>query len=78
MKTAFIISMALIMPIFSAYFIVEAIQRVPLQIELNEELSLNEEVKKNLTHPTQDIELGYQKNCRSGIVNIHRSIQCNV
>ena len=78
MKLAFLISMALILPIFLAYFLIEATQKLPLQIELNEELSLNEEVKKNLTHPTQDIELGYQKNCRSGIVNIHRSIQCNV
>lgn len=78
MKLAFMISMALILPIFAAYFVVEATQTIPLQIELNEELSLNDSINSRITHHTQDIELGYQKNCRSGIVNIHRAIQCNV
>ena len=78
MKLAFMISMALILPIFSAYFIVNADQKLPLQITLNEELSLNEGVKKKLTHHTQDMELGHQKNCRSGIINLQRSVQCNV
>lgn len=58
MKLAFLISMALILPIFSAYFIVNA---SPLQtdknIELSENVGVTDDLKTHITHHTQSIEL---------------------
>jgi len=77
MKLAFMISMALILPIFGAYFLVNASppQTEP-NIQLNENVVLTDSIKTHITHHTQDIEL--QKSCRSGIINMFREVKCNV
>ena len=79
MKTAFMISIALILPIFTAYFLVNSL---PLQtdktIELSESVGVTDELKTHITHHTQDIELGTQMRCRSGIINIAGKVLCNV
>ena len=79
MKTAFMISIALILPIFTAYFLVNASPpQTGKNLELSENVGVTDELKTHITHHTQDMELGHQKNCRSGIINLQRSVQCNV
>ena len=79
MKLAFMISIALILPIFTAYFLVNA---SPLQtgknLELSENVGVTDELKTHITHHTQDMELGMQKRCRSGIINLFGEVKCNV
>ena len=79
MKLAFMISIALILPIFTAYFVVNALPlHTDKKIELSENVGVQDDLKTHITHHTQDMELGHQKNCRSGIINLQRSVQCNV
>ena len=79
MKLAFMISIALILPIFTAYFVVNAL---PLHsdkiIELNESVGVTDNIKTHITHHTQDYELDTQMRCRSGVINIAGKVLCNV
>ena len=78
MKLAFLISMALILPIFSAYFIINA---SPLQngkmIELSENVGVNDELKTHITHHTQSIELK-RYYCNSVAEGFNKDMKCNV
>ena len=77
MKLAFMISITLILPIFTAYFITSPLQ-TDKTIELSESVGVTDELKTHITHHTQDIELGTQMRCRSGIINIAGKVLCNV
>ena len=79
MKTAFIISIAIILPIFTAYFLVNTSPlQIDKKIELNENVGVTDNIKTHITHHTQDYELDTQMRCRSGIINIAGKVLCNV
>lgn len=77
MKLAFLISMALILPIFSAYFIVNAIPpQISPNIELSENVGITDDLKTHITHHTQSIELkGYY--CFSVAEGFMKDQRCN-
>ena len=79
MKLAFMISMALVLPIFTAYFLVNTSPlQIDKKIELSESVGVKDDLKTHITHHTQDIELDTQKRCRSGVINIAGKVLCNV
>ena len=77
MKLAFMISIVLILPIFAAYFITSPPQ-IDKNIGFNESVGVIDDLKTHITHHTQDIELGTQMRCRSGVINIAGKVLCNV
>ena len=77
MKLAFMISIALILPIFAAYFITSPLQ-TDKNIEFNENVGVTDDLKTHITHHTQDYELDTQMRCRSGVINIAGKVVCNV
>ena len=79
MKLAFMISMALVLPIFTAYFLVNTSPlQIDKKIELNENVGVTDNIKTHITHHTQDYELDTQMRCRSGVINIAGKVLCNV
>jgi len=78
MKLAFLISMSLVIPIFGAYFIVNALPlQLPPFIELSESVGVTDDLKTHITHHTQSIEIK-RYYCNSVAEGFNKDQKCYV